>query len=193
MIGLAFLSSKFGGLIQASLTLMSVMSGPPLGVFFLGFCVPFCSKKGAIAGFITSLVGQSCITFKLGGKIGIILLEYFGSQLLWKVIEGKLQFSPSACFQLDWCPEQMQTNACCNINKVWNILNWDLYFSLSIFQFFDALCYKFQDKLHRINVLLSKDNNASKIPQMWQIWWKQFLEASDWFTAYNRGNVFNLW
>ena len=31
------------------------------------------------------------------------------------------------------------------------------------------------------------------LPQRWQILRKQFLEASDWFTAYNRGKVFNLW
>ena len=30
------------------------------------------------------------------------------------------------------------------------------------------------------------------LPQRWQILRKQqFLEASDWFTAYNRGKVFN--
>ena len=28
------------------------------------------------------------------------------------------------------------------------------------------------------------------LPQMWQTLRKQFLEASDWFTAYNRGKVF---
>ena len=31
------------------------------------------------------------------------------------------------------------------------------------------------------------------LPQSWQFLRKQFLEASDWFTAYNRGKVFNLW
>ena len=33
-----------------------------------------------------------------------------------------------------------------------------------------------------------------KIPftKRWQILWKQFLEVSDWFTAYNRGKVFDL-
>ena len=31
------------------------------------------------------------------------------------------------------------------------------------------------------------------LPQRWQILRKQFLEASEWFTAYNRGKVFNLW
>ena len=29
--------------------------------------------------------------------------------------------------------------------------------------------------------------------QRWQIMRKQFLEASDWFTADNREKVFNLW
>ena len=30
------------------------------------------------------------------------------------------------------------------------------------------------------------------LPQRWQMLRKKNLEASDWFTAYNRGKVFNL-
>ena len=31
------------------------------------------------------------------------------------------------------------------------------------------------------------------LPQRWQILRKRFFEDSDWFTVYNRGNIFNLW
>ena len=31
------------------------------------------------------------------------------------------------------------------------------------------------------------------LPQSWQILPKQFFEGFNWFTAYNRGKVFNLW
>ena len=56
MICLAFMSSKLGGLTQATYTIMGIMNGPSFGVYFLGLCVPFSTKKGAAAGLITALV-----------------------------------------------------------------------------------------------------------------------------------------
>lgn len=56
MIGMAFMSSKMGGLVQATSTLMSIMTGPTIGVFLLGACAPICGAKGALAGFWTSVV-----------------------------------------------------------------------------------------------------------------------------------------
>ena len=45
--------------------------------------------------------------------------------------------------------------------------------------------------MHRINNVPT----AAQYPlPLWcQIWLKHFLEASDWFTAYIKGKVFNLW
>jgi hypothetical protein len=56
MMGLAFVASKMGGLIQATATLLSILTGPTMGVFLLGFCVPFCNFKGAMAGVFSSVV-----------------------------------------------------------------------------------------------------------------------------------------
>lgn len=56
MIGLAFLASRLGGLIQATATIMSIVGGPSMGVFLLGICVPIVGEKGAFAGLISSIV-----------------------------------------------------------------------------------------------------------------------------------------
>ncbi|KAF2347514.1 Sodium/solute symporter [Trinorchestia longiramus] len=56
MIGLAFMVSRMEGLIQATATLLSVLHGPTIGVFLLGFCVPFCNSKGVMAGLLSSVV-----------------------------------------------------------------------------------------------------------------------------------------
>ncbi|KAF2354964.1 Sodium/solute symporter [Trinorchestia longiramus] len=53
IIGMAFLASIMGGLIQASYTVVGVMSGPILAVYLLGLAVPFCNKQGAISGLIS--------------------------------------------------------------------------------------------------------------------------------------------
>ena len=44
-VGLAFLVSKFGGVLQASLAINGALSGPILGVFSLGIFVPFANGK----------------------------------------------------------------------------------------------------------------------------------------------------
>lgn len=56
IIGLAFLASKMGGLMQAGYTVVGVMAGPVLGVYMLGMAVPFCNKLGAFAGILCGWV-----------------------------------------------------------------------------------------------------------------------------------------
>lgn len=56
MIGLAFLASTLGGLVQATASVFGALSGPTLGVFVLGVMFPHCGKRGAIAGVITGTV-----------------------------------------------------------------------------------------------------------------------------------------
>ncbi|XP_018024215.1 sodium-coupled monocarboxylate transporter 2 [Hyalella azteca] len=65
IIGLAFLASKLGGLIQAGYTVVGVMSGPILGVYLLGLMVPFCNKRGAFAGLLSSYI--LCVWIAVGG------------------------------------------------------------------------------------------------------------------------------
>ena len=77
MIALAFLSQNMGGLLQALQTVKSILSGPTLGVFLLGTCVPFCNKKGAIAGTFVGLVSIHKINY----------LIYFLSRLQTQIYE----------------------------------------------------------------------------------------------------------
>ncbi|KAF2356272.1 Sodium/solute symporter [Trinorchestia longiramus] len=56
MIGLAFSASTMGGLIQVNNTLLGILAGPNFGIFFLGICVPFCNKKGAVAGMLSAMI-----------------------------------------------------------------------------------------------------------------------------------------
>jgi len=62
MMGFAFLAGRMGGLIQATNTLFSVISGPTTGIFLLGTCVPICSKRGVLAGLTVSLVFMAWVT-----------------------------------------------------------------------------------------------------------------------------------
>ncbi|KAF0307766.1 Sodium-coupled monocarboxylate transporter 1 [Amphibalanus amphitrite] len=53
-VGLAFLVSKFGGVLQASLAINGALSGPVLGVFSLGLFIPFANGKGAVVGMLSA-------------------------------------------------------------------------------------------------------------------------------------------
>nr|XP_027213872.1 sodium-coupled monocarboxylate transporter 1-like [Penaeus vannamei] len=61
MIGVAFFAKRFGGLIQAAITITGVMGGPMLGLFILGILVPHCDRRGAFVGLVTSAVFVSWI------------------------------------------------------------------------------------------------------------------------------------
>lgn len=56
MMGVAFLASKMGGLVQATASVFGALSGPTLGVFLLAIMFPHCNRKGAIAGVVLSTV-----------------------------------------------------------------------------------------------------------------------------------------
>ncbi|XP_018008624.1 sodium-coupled monocarboxylate transporter 1 [Hyalella azteca] len=71
MMGLAFVAAKMGGLIQATATLLSILNGPTMGVFLLGFCVPFCNFKGAMAGVFSSVTFMAWLSIGMqmyGGR-----------------------------------------------------------------------------------------------------------------------------
>ncbi|XP_042861691.1 sodium-coupled monocarboxylate transporter 1-like [Penaeus japonicus] len=61
MIGVAFFAKRFGGLIQAAITITGVMGGPMLGLFILGILVPHCDRRGAFVGLVVSAVFVSWI------------------------------------------------------------------------------------------------------------------------------------
>ncbi|XP_018024217.1 sodium-coupled monocarboxylate transporter 2 [Hyalella azteca] len=56
IIGMAFLASELGGLIQAGYMVVGVMSGPVFAVYLLGLAVPFCDKRGAFSGLLFSYI-----------------------------------------------------------------------------------------------------------------------------------------
>ncbi|XP_013380727.1 sodium-coupled monocarboxylate transporter 1-like [Lingula anatina] len=62
VIGLTFVASQLGGVLQAALALFGMIGGPLLGVFTLGVLFPWANWKGAIAGLVTSLL----FTFWIG-------------------------------------------------------------------------------------------------------------------------------
>ena len=61
MMSVALAASHLSGLIQAAITIYSIVAGPTMGVFVLGIAVPMCGKKGAFGGLGVALVSCLCI------------------------------------------------------------------------------------------------------------------------------------
>ena len=55
VILLTFIVSYLGSVLNAALSLFGVLSGPIMGVFFLGFFFPRANRRGGLVGFLTSL------------------------------------------------------------------------------------------------------------------------------------------
>ncbi|XP_011642331.1 putative sodium-dependent multivitamin transporter [Pogonomyrmex barbatus] len=62
-VGVAFLAQFLGGLLQAALTIFGVVGGPMLGLYTLGMFFPSSNQKGAIMGFVLSLMFSLWIGF----------------------------------------------------------------------------------------------------------------------------------
>ncbi|KAB7501630.1 Sodium-coupled monocarboxylate transporter 2, partial [Armadillidium nasatum] len=54
LTGLAIIASNTNGLIVVITTLYGILTGPPLGVFLIGYFIPKCNLKGAWTGYIVS-------------------------------------------------------------------------------------------------------------------------------------------
>ncbi|RXG59717.1 Sodium-coupled monocarboxylate transporter 2 [Armadillidium vulgare] len=54
LTGLAIIASRTNGLIVVTFTLNGIVTGPPLGVFLIGYFVPKCNLKGVWTGYIVS-------------------------------------------------------------------------------------------------------------------------------------------
>jgi sodium-coupled monocarboxylate transporter 8/12 len=64
---LTFVVSYLGSILNAALSLFGVLSGPIMGVFFLGFFFPQANRHGGLVGFLVSLAFQFWIF--LGAQI----------------------------------------------------------------------------------------------------------------------------
>ncbi|CAF1491028.1 unnamed protein product [Adineta ricciae] len=67
VILLTYVVSFLGSILNAALSLFGVLSGPIMGVFFLGFFFPQANRRGGLIGFLTSIVFQFWIF--LGAQI----------------------------------------------------------------------------------------------------------------------------
>lgn len=77
-IMLAFIADRWGGVLQASLTILGVVGGPTVGLFSLGMCFPHANEIGGVSGYIVSLL----FTFWIGfaDKPPPIKLKAFSDQ-----------------------------------------------------------------------------------------------------------------
>ncbi|XP_004418075.1 PREDICTED: sodium-coupled monocarboxylate transporter 1 [Ceratotherium simum simum] len=107
-IGMAGVASLMGTLLQASLSIFGMVSGPLLGLFALGILVPFANSIGALAGLLTG--------FAVSLWVGI------GSQLYPPLPERTM-------------PLSLETHGC---NSTYNGTNWmtttEMPLSTSAFQ-----------------------------------------------------------
>ncbi|XP_058424557.1 sodium-coupled monocarboxylate transporter 1 [Diceros bicornis minor] len=107
-IGMAGVASLMGTLLQASLSIFGMVSGPLLGLFALGILVPFANSIGALAGLLTG--------FAVSLWVGI------GSQLYPPLPERTM-------------PLSLETHGC---NSTYNGTNWmtttEMPLSASAFQ-----------------------------------------------------------
>jgi len=53
-VGLGFMVSKLGGVLQASLAINGALSGPVLGIFVMGIFLPFTNGKGCVIGLLAA-------------------------------------------------------------------------------------------------------------------------------------------
>jgi len=95
--GVTFLIRFMPGMLEAGLIIGGVTSGPIIGVFTLGMVVPWVGEKGALGGFLTSVVISSWIA---AGK------TIYGSQLKYDSVT-----SPKFPDNIDECPSSWLTNS----------------------------------------------------------------------------------
>lgn len=55
-LGMAYVSSLMGSVLQAALSIFGIVGGPLLGIFCLGFFFPFTNSIGAVTGLLAGLL-----------------------------------------------------------------------------------------------------------------------------------------
>ncbi|ESP04002.1 hypothetical protein LOTGIDRAFT_156605 [Lottia gigantea] len=62
-LGLTWVASQMGGILQAALSLFGMLGAPMMGLFTLGMLFPWANTKGAISGFFCSIIMMLWIGF----------------------------------------------------------------------------------------------------------------------------------
>lgn len=55
-VALVFIVEKFGAVLQLSMSIGAIASGPSLGIFTMGMLIPYINSRGALYGGVSSLV-----------------------------------------------------------------------------------------------------------------------------------------
>lgn len=63
-IALGLLAGNLGSIFQMTQTVLGAISGPLIGIFISGICIPWANAKGAAVGFVASFL--SCLTLVVG-------------------------------------------------------------------------------------------------------------------------------
>ncbi|CAG2198860.1 SLC5A6 [Mytilus edulis] len=71
-LGLTYVASLLGGVLQAALSLFGMIGGPLLGLFILGMMFPWSNKWGAYTGLLSGLV----FMFWIGTAFGTLLITH---------------------------------------------------------------------------------------------------------------------
>ncbi|KAK3909950.1 Putative sodium-dependent multivitamin transporter [Frankliniella fusca] len=90
-IVLAFIADRWGGVLQASLTILGVVGGPTVGLFSLGMCFPHANEIGGVSGYIVALLTTFWIGF--ANKPPPIKLKAFTD----KCSDHELYFNSTVC------------------------------------------------------------------------------------------------
>ncbi|VEN34324.1 unnamed protein product [Callosobruchus maculatus] len=75
-LGMVYVIEKLGTILQLTLSMGAVASGPSLGLFTMGVLMPWINAKGALAGSIVSLVSLSWLCYKAQSMISAATLTF---------------------------------------------------------------------------------------------------------------------
>lgn len=106
--GCVFMAQNLPGILDAALTVNSILSGPLFGVYTLGIFIPFASNRGCIVGFITAVIFMGWMGF---GQFISQNSGTFGSTLPSSKSVVTFQDRPIASCPASWTTDSYQTTS----------------------------------------------------------------------------------